>query len=157
MILQNTGPLESEATSSTTSWSFPPEGGDHPEIKGHSDSPTDSIALMITVSVRTIQAKLEVACSGGVVDVFSTTGRHKAIFPVAYQEYSNEVSRLEGNISCYLKVGNYHYQTTTVIYLLWNVNSLSLSHCRLSLLRFLPQREHWISCLGLNLSPLVLL
>ena len=38
------------------------------------------------------------------MDVFTTTGRHKAIFPVAYQEYSNEVAKLEENISQYLKV-----------------------------------------------------
>lgn len=59
---------------------------------------------MVQVSTRSIQARLEVACSGGVVDVFSTTGRHKAIFPVAYQGYSNEVAKLEEDICHYLKV-----------------------------------------------------
>lgn len=92
------------STTSTTSTSLPSELGENPGNKGQSTSPRDSVALMIQVSTKSIQARLEAACSGGVVDVFSTTGRRKAIFPVAYQEYSNEVARLEDNICHYLKV-----------------------------------------------------
>ena len=95
------GQLESLATGSTASSSLPAEEGDS---KGHSNSPTDSVALMVMVCSRSLQAKLEVACSGGVVDVFSTTGRHKTVFPVAYQEYSSELAKLEDNICRYLKV-----------------------------------------------------
>lgn len=103
----HSGPLHSQGTSSTTSTtstSLPSELGENPSNKGQSTSPRDSVALMIQISTRSIQSRLEVACSGGVVDVFSTTGRHKAIFPVAYQEYSNEVAKLEDNICHYLKV-----------------------------------------------------
>lgn len=59
---------------------------------------------MIEVCSKNIQSKLEVACSGGVEDVFSTAGRRKAVFPIAYQEYSSEVAKLEDNICKYLKV-----------------------------------------------------
>ena len=106
-LMLHSGPLHSQGTSnttSTTSTSLPSELGENPSNKGHSTSPRDSVALMIQISTRSIQSRLEVACSGGVVDVFSTTGRHKAIFPVAYQEYSNEVAKLEDNICHYLKV-----------------------------------------------------
>lgn len=93
---------------STTSTSLPSEVSENPlSTKGQSTSARDSVALMIQVSTRSIQARLEVTCSGGVVDVFSTSGRHKTVFPLAYQEYSNEVAKLEDNICHYLKVYMY--------------------------------------------------
>ena len=101
------GQLETEATksTSTTSSSLPSEGGgNYSDKTGHSNSPRDSVALMIQVSTRSIQARLEEACSGGVVDVFSITGRHKTTFPAAYREYIDEVAKLEDNVCQYLKV-----------------------------------------------------
>lgn len=104
VIMCNAGVLHSQATGSTTSTSLPSELGENPGNKGHSTSPRDSVALMIQVMTMGIQCKLETACGRGVGDVFSTTGRHKTVFPTAYQEYSGEVAKLEDNVSCYLKV-----------------------------------------------------
>ena len=103
-MLNSTGPLESQATISAVSSSLTSKEGDHSHFGGHSNSPANSVALMVEVSIRTIQEKLEVACSRGVADVFSTTGRHKTVFLEAFQEYCDEVSKLEDNICQYLKV-----------------------------------------------------
>ena len=103
-MVNSTGPLESQATISAVSSSLTSKEGDHSNFGGHSNSPADSVALMVEVSIRTIQEKLEAACGRGVVDVCSTTGRHRTVFPEAFQEYCDEVSKLEDNICQYLKV-----------------------------------------------------
>ncbi len=72
--------------------------------KGSSDIATDSIRQMVRRRVRTIQECLEAICSRGVVDVFAMTGRNRAVFPQAYQEYSSQITTLEESICSYLVV-----------------------------------------------------
>lgn len=76
-----------------------------PTSRGHSDSTGDSVALMVNVSIRRTQERLVIACSGGVVDMFSTTGKKKSTFPTAYNDYSAQISTLEENVCLYLRVG----------------------------------------------------
>ena len=112
-----TGPLESQATISKASSSLQSKEGAQSDVGGHSNSPTDSVALMIKLSTGAIQEKLEAACGRGVVDVFSTTGRYRTVFPAAFQEYSDEVSMLEDNVCRYLKVCKKHTLTSNNILL----------------------------------------
>jgi len=80
-------------------------GSQHPPSCGpiHSADPGDSVALMVKTSIGRIQGRMELICSRGVLDVFSTTGRHKATFTSAYKEYSLQIASLEENICAYLK------------------------------------------------------
>ena len=110
VITYDSGVLHSQATNSTTSTSLPSERGENSGNNGHSTSPGDSVALMIQVTTRDIQCRLEAACGLGVVDVFCTTGRRKTIFPTAYQEYGIEVAKMEDNVSRYLKVQSPSYR-----------------------------------------------
>lgn len=79
----------------------------HLSQKGFSDSPSDSVAVMIEVNVRLLQTKLENACSRGLVDVFSSTGKSKSVFSSAYDEYASHVSQIEEDLCAYLRVHNY--------------------------------------------------
>lgn len=91
----------------TSSSSMGDDGPDsqHPPSCGHihSADPGDSVALMVKTSTEKIQGRMELICSRGVLDVFSTTGRHKATFTSAYEEYSLQIATLEENICAYLK------------------------------------------------------
>lgn len=60
---------------------------------------------MIQVSMKTIRARLELGCRGGVEDVFGTGGgKSGATFSQTYQEYATQVAQLDANICLYLKV-----------------------------------------------------
>lgn len=90
-----------QITSSTTSTVFTTDStGTH---KTHSNSPLDSVALMIEVNIQEIQSKLELACGRGIEDVFSL-GQRKECFQKAYQEYSEHLCQLEENLCAYLRV-----------------------------------------------------
>ena len=76
----------------------------HLSQKGFSDSPSDSVAVMIEVNVRLLQTKLENACSRGLLDVFSSAGKSKTVFLSAYDEYASHISRVEEDLCAYLRV-----------------------------------------------------
>ena len=68
-----------------------------------SDSPNDSVALMLKISTLRILTRLALSCRQGVLDVFTITGKTKTVFPDAYQEYAKEVSLLEESLCLYLQ------------------------------------------------------
>lgn len=73
--------------------------------KAHSDSPSDSVALLIKVNVRQIQTRLQISCGRGVEDVFSLlNSEDREVFYRAHREYSEAVRQLEHHICAYLKV-----------------------------------------------------
>ena len=70
-----------------------------------SNSPADSLGVMVQVSIKTIRVWLELECGGGVADVFGTGGgRRGSAFAQTYQEYIARVAQLDANICFYLKV-----------------------------------------------------
>ena len=91
------------AVASNSSMGDGTPGSQHPATHLHSAHPGDSVALMVKMSIGRIQGRMELVCGRGVLDVFSTTGRHKATFTTAYEEYSSQVATLEDNICAYLK------------------------------------------------------
>lgn len=104
LFTTNAGPalatMSTHSTSSTTSTTVTASTHSH---KAHSDSPTDSVALMVETKIRLIQSRLELACTRGVEDVFSL-GKDREVFLSAYQEYSETVGNIEENLCAYLKV-----------------------------------------------------
>ncbi len=93
--------MSTHSMSSTTSTTITTSTHSH---KAHSDSPTDSVALMIETNIQLIQSRLKLACARGVEDVFSL-GKDREIFRSAYQEYSETVGNIEENLCAYLTVG----------------------------------------------------
>ena len=69
-----------------------------------SDLATDSVALMVKLSVQRIQEDLELACCGGVADIFAIARGNKTTFPSGFEKYSTQVSVLEERLCQYLTV-----------------------------------------------------
>ena len=72
--------------------------------RAHSDSPCDSVALMIKVTVCEIQSRLEQSCARGVEDVFPPVDADREVFQRAHQEYSQAIGQLEEHLCAYLRV-----------------------------------------------------
>ena len=69
-----------------------------------STCPTDSVAFRVHSASSLMASSLASSCSTGVADVFSLTGRARAVFPSAYGRYSTTLSALERDLCHYLTV-----------------------------------------------------
>ena len=94
------GSNTSSTLSSSLTQSF--QSGNYPS----SDNIADSLGVMVQVSIKTISARLEMKCGGGVADVFGVGGHGKdsASFASTYKEYTSQITQLDTNICLYLKV-----------------------------------------------------